>query len=93
MQDIRELRKELDETIRLVLEGQAQVGQMRAAAEAERLETARLVAQADAMLARRSAMQRCSTSFRSSPSLSFLLGLDCERTIGRRQRKRAFAIW
>jgi hypothetical protein len=53
MPDIRQLRRELDETIRLVLAGRAEMAQMRAAADAERRETARLMAKADAMLARR----------------------------------------
>jgi hypothetical protein len=51
--DIRQLRKELDEAIRLVLAGRAEIAQMRAAADAEKVETARLRARADAMLARR----------------------------------------
>jgi hypothetical protein len=51
--DIRQLRKELEETIRLVLAGRAGIAQMRAAADAEKLETARLMAQAVEMLARR----------------------------------------
>jgi hypothetical protein len=50
--DVRQLRKELDETIRLVLAGRAEIAQMRAAADAEKLETARLTARADEMLAR-----------------------------------------
>jgi hypothetical protein len=53
MPDIRQLRRELDETIRLVLAGRAEIVQMRAAAEAEKLEAGRLMAKADAMLARR----------------------------------------
>jgi hypothetical protein len=51
--DLRQLRSELDETIRLVLAGRAGIAQMRAAADAEKLETARVMARADAMLARR----------------------------------------
>jgi hypothetical protein len=51
--DIRQLRKELDETIRLALEGRSGIAQMRAAADAERRETSRLMARANAMLARR----------------------------------------
>jgi hypothetical protein len=51
--DIRQLRKELDEAIRLVLAGRAEIAQMRAAADAEKVETARLRARADAMLAGR----------------------------------------
>jgi hypothetical protein len=50
--DIRQLRHELDETIRLVLAGCGGIAQMRAAAEAEKAETARLRARAAAMLAR-----------------------------------------
>jgi hypothetical protein len=50
--DIRQLRKELDESIRLTLAGRAGIAQMRAAADAERLETSRLMARADEMLAR-----------------------------------------
>jgi len=52
-EDIRQLRKELDESIRLALAGRAGIAEMRAAADAEKAETARLMAQADAMLARR----------------------------------------
>jgi hypothetical protein len=51
--DSRQLRKELDETIRLALAGRGGIARMRAAAEAEKAETARLRAQADAMSARR----------------------------------------
>jgi hypothetical protein len=51
--DIRQLRKGLNEAIRLALEGRSGIGQMRAAADAERLETSRLMAKAEEMLARR----------------------------------------
>ncbi len=44
--------KDLDDAIRLALEGRSGIGQMRAAADAERLETSRLMAKADEMLAR-----------------------------------------
>jgi hypothetical protein len=50
--DVRQLRKDLDDAIRLALEGRSGIGQMRAAADAERLETSRLMAKADEMLAR-----------------------------------------
>jgi hypothetical protein len=53
MPDIRQLRKDLDETIRAVLAGRAGIAQMRAAADAEKLESARLTARAAAMLSRR----------------------------------------
>jgi hypothetical protein len=52
MPDVRQLRRELDETIRLALAGRAGIAQMRAAAEAEKAETARLMARADAILER-----------------------------------------
>jgi hypothetical protein len=35
--DIRQLRKDLDEAIRLALEGHSGIGQMRAAADAEKV--------------------------------------------------------
>jgi hypothetical protein len=52
-EDIRRLRRELDETIRLTLAGRAGIAQMRAAADAERAETARLMARVEEMLGRR----------------------------------------
>jgi hypothetical protein len=51
--DIRRLRKDLEEAIRLALERRSGIGQMRAAADAERLETSRLMEKADEMLAQR----------------------------------------
>ena len=48
-----QLRKELDETLRLALDGRAKIMEMRAAANASALQTAQLLAEVDALFARR----------------------------------------
>jgi hypothetical protein len=50
---VRRARNDLTEMRRLALEGRAKIAQMQDAAHANMLEAAKLLAQADAMLARR----------------------------------------